>query len=129
MNPISPFSNSIDLYASRNTNTGTTTKRADASANTGDSVSLSSMREMFETGRIQHDVASGSVTSDQATQLYAQMQVIHQQIATDMQSDGGSLSSTDAQSINQLQSQMSQQIFGTSHAQPRDGSSDTSSAI
>ncbi len=87
------------------------------------------MREMFETGRIQHDVASGSVTSDQATQLYAQMQVIHQQIATDMQSDGGSLSSTDAQSINQLQSQMSQQIFGTSHAQPRDGSSDTSSAI
>jgi hypothetical protein len=47
--------------------------------------------------------------------LGSQLATIQQQIAADTQANGGSLSATDAQAINQLQNQLSQQIYEAAH--------------
>jgi hypothetical protein len=72
-------------------------------------------RETLEAGRIVLNEKAGNLSGDQAQQLGSQLSTIQQQIAADKQADGGTLSSTDAQAINQLQSQLSQQIYATAH--------------
>jgi len=83
-----------------------------------DEVDLSSnafLRETVESGRIALNAANGSLTSDQASQLYQQVSSIQSQIQSDKQADGGTLSPTDAQTINQLQSQLSASIYSDAH--------------
>ncbi|MFN7996281.1 MAG: hypothetical protein U0Q18_21900 [Bryobacteraceae bacterium] len=78
-------------------------------------ISPAAQREAMETGRIALNVQAGNLTSDQATQLYQQVATIHSQIAADKQANGGALSATDAQAINQLQSQLSATIYSDAH--------------
>jgi hypothetical protein len=73
-------------------------------------------REAVEAGRITLDQKAGHLIGSQATQLGAQLSTIQQQIAADLQANGGALSSTDAQAINQLQNQLSQQIEQAAHS-------------
>lgn len=73
------------------------------------------LRDASETGRIALNAAAGNLTGSQATQLYQQIASIQTQIGTDKQADGGSLSSQDAQTINQLQSQLSATIYSDAH--------------
>jgi len=82
-----------------------------------DSVELSTSgaRDTAETGRVALNVAAGNLTSDQATQLYQQIASIQSQIAADKQADGGTLSINDAQTIAQLQSQLSGTIYTDAH--------------
>ena len=76
-------------------------------------------REALEAGRIVLNEKAGNLSSEQAQQLGSQLGTIQQQIATDEQANGGTLSPTAAQAINQLQSQLSQQIQET--ARPASG--------
>jgi len=82
-----------------------------------DSVQLSpaALRETGLTGRVALNEKAGNLSGDQAQQLYGQIASIHSQIATDRQADGGTLSSTDAQAIQQLQSQLNQTIYSDAH--------------
>lgn len=68
-----------------------------------------------EAGRIALNSAAGNLTSDQTTQLYQQVASIQAQIAADKQANGGTLSSGDAQTIDQLQSQLSGTIYTDAH--------------
>jgi hypothetical protein len=72
-------------------------------------------REAVQAGRIVLNQKAGNLSTDQAQQLSSQLGAIHQQIATDDQANGGTLSATDAQAINQMQNQLSQQIYQTAH--------------
>ena len=78
-------------------------------------VTRAGAREALEAGRIVLNEKAGNLSGDQATQLGSQLGTIQQQIATDKQANGGSLSTTDAQAINQLQNQFSQQIYEAAH--------------
>jgi len=73
-------------------------------------------REAVQAGRIALNETAGSLSSDQAKQLSSQLDTIHQQIVTDEQANGGSLSPADAQAINQAQSQLGQQIYDAAHS-------------
>ena len=88
-----------------------------ASGAPGDSLHLSpaALQEAALTGRVAADAQTGSLTADQAQQLYSQISTIHSTIAADRQADGGTLSPTDAQAIQQSQSQLSQTIYGDAH--------------
>jgi hypothetical protein len=88
-----------------------------SSGGSADSLHLSptAMGEAALTGRVAADAQSGSLTSDQAQQLYSQISTIHTQIVADRQADGGTLSPTDAQAIQQSQSQLSQTVYGDAH--------------
>ncbi len=79
------------------------------------SVPQASAREAVQAGRIVLNEKAGNLSADQTQQLSSQLGTIQQQIATDAQANGGTLSATDAQAINQLQSQLSQQIYQTAH--------------
>ncbi|MGC9949765.1 MAG: hypothetical protein ABSF64_25635 [Bryobacteraceae bacterium] len=72
-------------------------------------------RQASEAGRIALNAAAGNLTSDQATQLYQQLASIQTEIAADKQANGGTLSTQDAQSIYQLQSQLSGTIYSDAH--------------
>jgi hypothetical protein len=61
------------------------------------------------------NLAAGNLTSDQATDLYQQVASIQSQIAADKQANGGTLSTQDAQTIDQLQSQLSGTIYSDAH--------------
>jgi hypothetical protein len=78
-------------------------------------VTRAGIREAAEAGRIALNEKAGSLSADQAKQLGTQLGTIQQQIATDEQANGGSLSPADAQAINQLQNQLSQQIYVAAH--------------
>jgi hypothetical protein len=78
-------------------------------------LSLAALREVTLTGRVAMNLADGNITSDQAGQLGGQVSSIQSQIAADLQADGGTLSPTDAQAIQQLQDQVSQTIYGDTH--------------
>lgn len=78
-------------------------------------VPQASQREALQAGRIVLNEKAGNLTSGQAQQLGSQVNTIQQQIASDEQANGGTLSSTDAQAINQLQTQLSQQIYQATH--------------
>jgi hypothetical protein len=82
-----------------------------------DSLHLSpaALRETALTGRVAADAETGSLTSGQAQQLYGQVSSIHSQITGDLQADGGTLSTTDAQAIQQSQNQLSQTIYSDAH--------------
>ena len=84
-----------------------------------DHVDLSSAsptaQDTSETGRIALNLAAGNLTSDQATDLYQQVASIQSQIAADKQANGGTLSTQDAQTIDQLQSQLSGTIYSDAH--------------
>ncbi|MGD0361472.1 MAG: hypothetical protein ABSC93_11410 [Bryobacteraceae bacterium] len=82
----------------------------------GATVTQAGTREDLEAGRIVLNEKAGHLSSGQATQLGAELSGIQQQIAGDEQANGGTLSPTDAQAINQLQSQLSQQIYNTAHS-------------
>ncbi|MGA2741464.1 MAG: hypothetical protein ABSG65_29020 [Bryobacteraceae bacterium] len=73
-------------------------------------------RDAVQAGRIALNQQAGRLNGGQATQLGSQLSTIQQQIATDEQANGGTLSSTDAQAINQLQNQFSQQIEQTARS-------------
>jgi len=77
---------------------------------------LADGREALLAGRIALNEYAGNLSSDQASQFLSQVGTISQTIKTDTQNDGGTLSQADAQSINQLQTQLSQQIAGSAHA-------------
>jgi hypothetical protein len=89
-----------------------------ASGAPGDSLHLSpaALQEAALTGRVAADAQTGSLTADQAQQLYSQISTIHSTIVADRHADGGSLSPIDAQAIQQSQSQLSQTIYGDAHA-------------
>lgn len=72
-------------------------------------------RQAVEAGRIALNEKAGNLSSDQAKQLSSQLAAIHKQIVADEQANGGSLSPADAQAINQLQRQLSQQIYQAAH--------------
>jgi hypothetical protein len=88
-----------------------------SAAQPGDTLHLSptALREVALNGRVALAEGDGAVTSDQAQQLYSQASSIHNQIVADKQADGGTLSSTDAQAIQQSQNQLSQTIYGDAH--------------
>ena len=88
-----------------------------ASEEPADSLQLSpaALREVSLTGRVAADADTGNLTSDQAQQLYGQVSSIHGQIGADRQSDGGALSPTDAQAIQQSQSQLRQTIYSDAY--------------
>lgn len=79
----------------------------------GATASPAAERQSLEAGRIVLNEKAGNLTSGQAKELGSQLGTIQQQIATDTQADGGKLSASDAQAINQLQDQLSQQIRAT----------------
>ncbi len=79
-------------------------------------VTQAGTREDVEAGRIMLNEKAGHLSGGQATQLGSELSGIQQQIASDEQANGGTLSPTDAQAINQLQSQLSQQIYNTAHS-------------
>jgi|HubBroStandDraft_6_1064221.scaffolds.fasta_scaffold297459_2 hypothetical protein len=87
-----------------------------AAAPTDPDVTKAGIRQDVQAGRIATSETAGNLSSDQANQLYAQSAMIQQQIVTDEQANGGSLSSADAQAINQAQNQFSQQIYETAHS-------------
>lgn len=72
-------------------------------------------RDTLEAGRIALNAKAGNLSSTQAQQLGSQLGTIEQQAATDAQANGGTLSPADVQAINQLQTQLSQQIYQTAH--------------
>lgn len=78
-------------------------------------VNPAEVRTSVEAGRIVLNEKAGNLSSTQAQQLGSQLATIHQQITSDMQADGGTLSPTDAQAINQMQNQFSQQIYTDAH--------------
>jgi hypothetical protein len=78
-------------------------------------VSPADAREALEAGRITLNAKAGNLSSDQADQLTSQLGTIHQQIETDKQANGGTLTPPDAQAINQLQNQLSEQIYTSAH--------------
>jgi hypothetical protein len=78
-------------------------------------VTQAAAREALEAGRITLNEKAGNLSSGQAQQLGSRLGTIQQQIATDEQTNGGTLSPADAQAINQLQNQLSQQIHLTAH--------------
>ena len=82
-----------------------------------DSVQLSpaALREVALTGRVAGNVAAGNLTSNQKQQLFGEISSIQSQITADRQADGGTLSSTDAQTIKQLQNQLSGTIYSDAH--------------
>jgi len=78
-------------------------------------VTLASAREAIEAGRIALNESAGNLSGEQAQQLGSQLGTIQQQIAADEQANGGTLSKADAQAIDQLQNQFSQQIYQAAH--------------
>lgn len=78
-------------------------------------LSPAALREVALTGRVAINGAAGNLTSDQAQQLYGQISSIQSQIEADLQAGGGTLSSTDAQAIQQLQNQLSATIYSDAH--------------
>jgi hypothetical protein len=72
-------------------------------------------RELALTGRVALNSQAGNLSSDQAQQLYSQIASIHSQIVADQQTNGGTLSSADAQAIEQLQNQLSQTAYSDAH--------------
>jgi hypothetical protein len=68
-----------------------------------------------EDGRVALDTAAGNLTSPLSTELYAQVASIQQQISGAEQHDGGTLSSQDAQRINQSESELSASIYSDAH--------------
>jgi len=124
MNPISlMIHNAADPYVSRAGSPGTTTAGTTATpkpgtpSEPGDSVQISpeAQRQVLETGRIALNRMAGNITADQASALSGQLASIHKEIAADKANDGGTLSDADAQAINQLQNDLSQQIYGDAH--------------
>jgi hypothetical protein len=87
-----------------------------AAAPTDPTVTKAGTREAVQAGRIALNETAGNLSSDQAKQLSSQLSTIQQQIASDEQANGGSLSAADAKTINQAQSQLSQQIYDTAHS-------------
>jgi hypothetical protein len=72
-------------------------------------------RQTLQAGRIALNEQAGNLTRTQAQQLASQLSATQQQIAAHEQANGGSLSPADAQAINQLQNQASQQIYQAAH--------------
>lgn len=81
----------------------------------GATASPAAERQAMLTGRIVLNQQAGNLNSQQAGELGTQVGTIQQQIAADLQADGGTLNSSDAQAINQMQNQLSQQIRDTAH--------------
>jgi hypothetical protein len=86
-----------------------------AAAPTSPDVTKAESREVVQAGRIALSETAGNLSSDQANQLSSQLSTIQQQITTDEQANSGTLSAADAKEINQTQSQLSRQIYDTSH--------------
>jgi len=87
-----------------------------AAAPTNPDVTRAGAREALQAGRIALNETAGNLSSAQATQLTSQLVTIQQQIASDEQANGGTLSAADAKAINQAQNQLSQQIYDTAHS-------------
>jgi predicted phage-related endonuclease len=87
-----------------------------AAAPTNPDVTKAGAREAVQAGRIALNETAGNLSSAQATQLSSQLGTIQQQIASEEQANGGSLSTADAKAINQAQNQLSQQIYDTAHS-------------
>jgi len=93
------------------------TSKAQSPDEPTDTLQLSSaaMREMALAGRVALNEQAGTITGEQAAQLNGQTSAIQSQIAADKQANGGTLSSTDAQAIQQLQTQLSQTVYSDAH--------------
>jgi len=86
-----------------------------AAAPTDPDVTQAGAREAVQAGRIALNETAGNLSSDQASQLNSQLSTIQQQIVSDKQANGGSLSAADASAINRTQSQLSRQIYDAAH--------------
>lgn len=90
---------------------GSTTTSAEDSLH----LSPAALREIALTGRVALNAQAGNITSDQAQQLYSQISSIHSEIVADKEADGGTLSPTDAEAIQQQMNQLSQTVYGDAH--------------
>jgi hypothetical protein len=94
-----------------------------------DQVQLSpaALRETALAGRVAANVESGNLTSAQGQQISTQISSIHNQIVTDRQANGGTLSGPEAQAIEQAQSQVSQTLYSDANngAAPPSGTTPT----
>ena len=82
----------------------------------GATIGVAGTREAIEAGRISLNEKAGNLSSTQGQQLDSQLGAIHQQIVSDKQANGGSLSPTDAAAINQQQNALSELIYDTAHS-------------
>jgi hypothetical protein len=74
-------------------------------------LSLNKIRDVFQNARISYGEKDGKLTSDQAAQLQAQIATVKQTVSTDEQANGGPLTGDQKVAINQLQNQVSSQIY------------------
>lgn len=110
----------LSQVSTRPTSFNTTTaagSTAQPSDELSDSVHLSpaALREVALTGQIALNAQAGNITSQQEAELNGQVSEIESQIKSDQQANGGTLSQSDAQTIQQLQSQLSQTIYSDAH--------------
>ena len=129
MSSVSPFSsNSEAIYAARLTSASAASSSNAGSAGTTvtatpetapeDTVSLThtDARELFQLGRVSYQEQAGKLTSAQGSQLDSLIQQLQASVQSDVQSNGSaSLTSSQFQNINQLQDQLSHEIFADAH--------------
>ena len=89
---------------------------------------LTDARQLFQTGRVTLDEKAGKLSSTQATQLFSQIQSTQSTVTADLQASGGSLTTSQAQAVTQLQNQISAQIYSAAHPSGGSNSDSTVSA-
>ena len=78
-------------------------------------ISLAATRQLLQLGRVLAGTKNGNLTSDESSQIDSQLKDLHSQISAAKSSDQGTVSGTQKQDINQLQNQISAEIFGYTH--------------
>lgn len=104
------------LAAAKSSSTTTTEASASstgASSDPTDTVhlSLNQIRDAFQDARISYNERNGNLTSDQAAALQSQIATVQQTAAADEQSNSGPLTSEQKVALNQMQNQISSQIY------------------
>ena len=120
MSSINGVSNSAQLIfqqlaaaKSSSTNTSQASTSSTGTSDPTDTVhlSLNQIRDSFQDARISYNKKNGNITSDQAAALQSQIATVQQTVATDEQSNSGPLTHDQKVAINQMQNQISSQIY------------------
>ncbi len=90
-------------------------------------LSLNKLRDDFQNARISYNETNGKLTSDQAAQLKSQISTVEQTVTADQQTNGGPLTGDQKVAINQLQNQVSSQIYDMANNITAAGSPDGTS--
>lgn len=123
MSSISPLS-SQPIYAATPTPASAASSSPTGSASNQapvdtpkDTVSLTraDAREVFQLGRVAYNQQADNITSAQATQLDSLIKQVQTAVTSDLQANGGALTSTQAQTINQQQDGISKEIYANSN--------------